>query len=930
MRMRGWVIGIALSGVSGAALAGSDPLYHPAPEWVVTAALPTGEAARQAGPALLFDLQQRVDGDRMWNYVDVASKLDSPEALSRGSTVTFPWMPDKGDLIVHEISAIRDGRVINLLADGQKLTVLRREQTLEQLQLTGILTATMPLAGLQIGDIVRVRMSVTSRDPALNGRVAQVAPLLVQPLRVGVASLRVLWPSAQPPHVKLLASDATPVITRHDGITEYRLPLPLPKQPEQPNDAPLRFRAPPLFELSTFAGWDDVSKVMAPLYRTEGTVAPGSPLAKEVALILAASPDARTRVALALRLVQDRVRYLALGMNGGNYVPQAPAKTWELRYGDCKAKTLLLLALLRAMDMQAEPVLAHSALGDLVPARLPGTAAFDHIFVHATVGTQDLWLDGTSLGSRLPDLDDIPPFGWVLPVREAGAEPVALPKRAPARAIVELSLDVDESGNVDLPSVFDATLVLRGPLAMMTAQGLTNLPIKEQRDALRSMIQRFTGAAQLDAISHTANADDATLTVKAHGLAMTQWRRKDLRFGRDISQLPGLINLSAERVRPAWSAIPVSTEAPSRIVFHTRIKLPEGGQGYTVQGQGTETGRFGGYDVTRTTSVTNGVATIDESFAASGAEIPAEALARERALVSAARAMAPRIIAPARPARNWGVATRGTSQVVAARAIYDQAVAQADADDMTSLTSRASFRSGTGDLRGAAADYAKVLALQPDAATYRARAAILNLLGDAKGALADMQNVYRLDPSSDAASGLAEARAKAGDLKGAVALLDEQIAQGGDDTPDLKTAKAGLIGEFGEPGEGIALLDALIAEKPGSPRLLNARCWLKATRRVQLDSALKDCTNALELSSNTGGTLDSRGVVFLQLGRPEDALRDFDAALLQEPRQWQTHYVRGVALSRLGRKAEADEALTIARRNYPAIDADYAKFGLKP
>lgn len=929
MRMRAWVVGAVLPCVSSMALAGSEPLYQPAPGWVVPATLPTGEAAKQAGALLLFDVQQRVDGDRMWNYVDIASKLDSPEALNRGSTVTLPWMPDKGDLIVHEMSAIRDGKVIDLLTAGQKLTVLRREQTLEQLQMTGILTATMPLAGLQVGDIVRLRMSVTSRDPALGGRVAAVAPLLVQPLRVGTAALRVLWPSAQPPHFKILASEATPVITRQGALTEYRLTLPLPKQPEKPSDAPLRFRAPPLFELSTFASWTDVSKVMAPLYRTDGVIAADSSLAKEVAAIRAMSADPRTRVALALRLVQDKVRYLMLGMNGGNYVPQAPAKTWELRYGDCKAKTYLLLAVLRAMDIRAEPVLAHSAMGDLIPARLPGTAAFDHIFVHATVGKDDLWLDGTGLGSRAADLDDVPPFGWVLPVRDGGSEPIQLPRRAPARAVLDLSLDIDESGSVDLPTVFDATLVMRGSMATMTTLMLTSLPAKEQRDTLHEMVQRFTGDAQIDTISQVANADAATLTIKAHGLATTQWRRKDLRFQRGISQFTDMVSLSAERGRAGWSAIPVSTASPNRTRYQMRIKLPENGQGYTLQGQADVAGKFGGYEVARATTLINGVATIDETFAASGEEIAADALPRERAQVSAARATAPVIIAPARPARSWNVADKN-SQATSARAIYDQAVVQAEADDMTSLSSRASFRDGTGDLRGAAADYGRIIAVQPNADAYRARAGLFVRLGDAKGALADMKSVYQLDPSSDSAAGLAEAEARVGDLAGAIARLDEQIAQGGENTLGMKVAKAGLIGEFGEPAAGIAIFDTLIDEKPGSPRLLNARCWTKATRHVQLDSALKDCTNALELSSDTGGTLDSRGVVYLQLGRPEDALRDFDAALLQNPGQWQTHFVRGVALSRLGRKAEAAEALAIARRGYPAIDADYARFGLKP
>ncbi|WP_438895209.1 hypothetical protein, partial [Bacillus cereus group sp. BC312] len=76
-------------------------------------------------------------------------------------------------------------------------------------------------------------------------------------------------------------------------------------------------------------------------------------------------------------------------------MPQSPQKTWDARYGDCKAKTLLLLAMLHAMGIEAEPVLAGVRLGELVPERIPSAAAFDHVLVRATIGSESLWLDGT-------------------------------------------------------------------------------------------------------------------------------------------------------------------------------------------------------------------------------------------------------------------------------------------------------------------------------------------------------------------------------------------------------------------------------------------------------------------------------------------------------------------------------------------------------
>src|SRR3546814_6693574 len=96
----------------------------------------------------------------------------------------------------------------------------------------------------------------------------------------------------------------------------------------------------------SFASWADLSRTIAPLYATAGTIRDSGALAAEVDRIAAATSDPKARADAALRLVQNEIRYLYRGMENGNHVTQAPEATWSLRYGDCKAKTLLLLAML--------------------------------------------------------------------------------------------------------------------------------------------------------------------------------------------------------------------------------------------------------------------------------------------------------------------------------------------------------------------------------------------------------------------------------------------------------------------------------------------------------------------------------------------------------------------------------------------------------
>ena len=139
-----------------------------------------------------------------------------------------------------------------------------------------------------------------------------------------------------------------------------------------------------------------------------------------------------------------------------------------------------------------------------------------------------------------------------------------------------------------------------------------------------------------------------------------------------------------------------------------------------------------------------------------------------------------------------------------------------------------------------------------------------------------------------------------------------------------------MLGKYGDPKQAIEILDTAIAEKPGSPSLLNARCWVKGTRSVMLDTAIKDCTSAVELSEVSAAPLDSRAVVWFRLARYDDALRDLDAALAEAPGQAASLFMRGIVLARLNRLDDSRKDLALARRLYPRIDEDYARYGLKP
>src|SRR5690606_24767377 len=101
---------------------------------------------------------------------------------------------------------------------------------------------------------------------------------------------------------------------------------------------------------------------------------------------------------------------------------QRPADTWQMRYGDCKAKSLLLASILRELGIEADVVVVSTNLGDAVVDLLPLPGAFNHMIVKARIGGEDYWLDGTSSGGRLATIGEVPNFEHALPIVEGGAD----------------------------------------------------------------------------------------------------------------------------------------------------------------------------------------------------------------------------------------------------------------------------------------------------------------------------------------------------------------------------------------------------------------------------------------------------------------------------------------------------------------------------
>lgn len=462
-------IGIAAALMFAMPTAAADKIaFGPRPDWVAPSTLPTvaDDTSGVAAVTLLDERHARAETGKIMGYSLIAVKFLTPDGL-QGGTVAVQWRPDKDRVDVHRLVILRGGKTIDVIGAGQKFTVLQREQNLELATFDGRLTAVIQPEGLQVGDILLFEMTMTSSDPVM-GRHVEMFTGIADQSTAKRLRLRADWPTDI--GLDYRAYDLPkPVVQTQAGWTSAEWKLDNPAPFIAPKSSPARFRMGRRVEFSDARDWNSIAALVMPLFDRASVIPAHGPLRDEVEKIRAASSDPVARAEAALVLVEDRVRYVALLMDSGNYVPASAEQTWSRRFGDCKAKTALLHGILRELGITAVPVLVSTALGDGLDQRLPALGAFDHVIVRATNAGRDYFLDGTRSGDWKLDRLAVPPFGWGLPL-VADAQLIPMRPSPLARPQTETLIHLDATGaggggDTMAPARFER--ILRGDLALV-------------------------------------------------------------------------------------------------------------------------------------------------------------------------------------------------------------------------------------------------------------------------------------------------------------------------------------------------------------------------------------------------------------------------------------------------------------------------------
>ncbi len=465
--------------LSTSAMAGETILRGPAPDWILVTAPHLSNRPDTPSQHVRYEIIEnhvRAFGDHTETYVRMRVRVLSPLGLQQASQLGLEWNPALQTPTVHHARIIRAGETSDIL-DKVDFTILRREAALEQsLQINGVLTGILLNPDIRVGDAIDFAYSFRTQFDVFNNPL-EVLTYSSSPLPVDLSVTTISWPASMRVQTRAGRHAAVPPITQQGDFKVLVNRTTDAEGETYPDTLATRSLPDYGWQVSSIAQWRTIADHIRPAYDQASTLPDAADLAAHVARIKSEHATPEARALAALRLVQDEVRYMALTLGEGGWLPTSASEVWARRQGDCKGKTVLLIALLRELGIDAAPVLASS---DNLPLDkyLPMVSAFDHVIVKARINGETYLMDGARIGDRslTPDIPLV--HEYVLPIVE-GARLEQIPLRLPPRPTGMMHVEIDFSDGIYSPARLTLTDIDRGATATEMQAGVAQVPAAE-------------------------------------------------------------------------------------------------------------------------------------------------------------------------------------------------------------------------------------------------------------------------------------------------------------------------------------------------------------------------------------------------------------------------------------------------------------------
>ena len=292
------------------------------------------------------------------------------------------------------------------------------------------------------------------------------------------------------------------------------------------------------------------------------------------------------QIGAALRWVQEEVRYFGVELGKNSHWPSRPEQTLARRFGDCKDKALLLIALMKELGVVATPALVNTSRG-LESANYPYRMhAFNHVIVHVELDGRSHFIDPTrrNQSGALGDMYE-PDYGRALLLK---ADAVGLTDMGQARSAFQLNISkslsvpkVAPSGVEQQPASLTVNTVKHSRLAERIRHRLETDGPKTLSDDYRDYYEDyFDDISAVTRARFTDGANDSIEIVEQYTMADVWMSDANIERYRWLyaDEIIGYLDEPEEvrgRVQPYEIYHPVNIEETWVVSMSERLRIDE-------------------------------------------------------------------------------------------------------------------------------------------------------------------------------------------------------------------------------------------------------------------------------------------------------------------------------------------------------------------
>lgn len=384
-----FIIQLALSQVN---------IFAPPPDWVKEVEIPTNSSINQYDIALgyyqtLGDYQ--LDLDKNVNYIHEVKKVLSYNGVSNASQLSITFDTTFQALEFNHLYIWRKGKKLDRTKD-LSFEILNNENNLETGIYHGSITAYSILNDIRKDDLIDFAYTLIGANPIFDGEIYLDLPINTNNY---IDKLYVLTRFSKNKSVqyKCFKCDSIPGFSQvYDTISEPNTLAieisdfePITTEEYVPSWI---LQYPNLF-LSSIASWKDVNKWAQKVF----AIKDNKTLSKVYEEIFTGNEDLEEKINLLIDYVQDDIRYMGIESGIWGIKPTQPDIVIEQRFGDCKDKSLLLVALLKDIGIEnVHPVLANTIMQNELDNYFPSNQSFNHCIVCFDYDSCRYWVDPTS------------------------------------------------------------------------------------------------------------------------------------------------------------------------------------------------------------------------------------------------------------------------------------------------------------------------------------------------------------------------------------------------------------------------------------------------------------------------------------------------------------------------------------------------------